>query len=178
MSYQLNESPGKWVTSHINMLWDLTTFCMGQRVVQCFPLTHIRRNDSLNTSSWTTKICHGQWWQALQCVIMGTMASQITSLTIVCWTVYLGDQGDVQARRQRSLCSEFIAQRASNAENVSIWWRHHDTAINGLFISFVLCYHISHISLFLDVPQQAYYQIIRISTASLLLCWHLPKRIW
>ena len=25
------------------------------------------------------------------------------------------------------LTGEFPAQRASNAENVSIWWRHHDT---------------------------------------------------
>ena len=38
---------------------------------------------------------------------MGTVASQITSLTIVYSTVYSD------------------AQMASNAENVSIWWRHH-----------------------------------------------------
>ena len=25
---------------------------------------------------------------------------------------------------------EFLAQRSSNAENVSIWWRHHDTSLN------------------------------------------------
>ena len=39
---------------------------------------------------------------------MGAMASQITSLTIVYSTVYSG------------------AKRVSNAENVSIWWRHHE----------------------------------------------------
>ena len=52
--------------------------------------------------------------------IMSTMASQITSLMIVCSTVY---------SRRRSgnspVTGEFPAQRASNAENVSIWWCHH-----------------------------------------------------
>ena len=46
-------------------------------------------------------------------VTMSLMASQSTSLTIVYWTIYSGEFG------------EFSAQMASNAENVSIWWRHH-----------------------------------------------------
>ena len=51
-------------------------------------------------------------------VIMGAIASQITSLTIV-----------------YPLCGKFTGDRwiptqmASNAENVSIWWRHHDITI-------------------------------------------------
>ena len=54
--------------------------------------------------------------------IMGVMASQITSLTIVYPTVYSGaDQRKHQTPRQRPLC----AYISSNAENVSIWWRHH-----------------------------------------------------
>ena len=64
-------------------------------------------------------------------VIMGMMTSQITGLTIVYSTVYSG-------AGQRKLCvtglcvgnspvtGEFPAQMASNADNVSIWWRHHD----------------------------------------------------
>ena len=32
---------------------------------------------------------------------------------------------------------EFPAQRASNAENVSIWWRHHDTGRKGAEIEVV-----------------------------------------
>ena len=43
-------------------------------------------------------------------VIMGAIASEITSLTII----YSTETG------------EFPAQMASNAENVSIWWRHHE----------------------------------------------------
>ena len=60
-------------------------------------------------------------------IIMGTMASQITSLTIVYSTIY----SDADLRIHQSSASlafvwgEFPAQRASYAENVSIWWRHH-----------------------------------------------------
>ena len=47
---------------------------------------------------------------------MGMVASQITSPKIVYSTVY-------------SLCGEFTgefpAQRASDTENIFIWWRHH-----------------------------------------------------
>ena len=67
---------------------------------------------------------------------MGTVASQITSLTIVYSTVYSGaDQRKHQRLKLRvtRLCAgnspgtgEFPAQMASNAENVSIWWRHHE----------------------------------------------------
>ena len=66
-------------------------------------------------------------------VIMGTIASQITSFTIVYSTVYSGaDQKIPSKLRVTGLCvgnspgtGEFPAQMASNAENVSIWWRHH-----------------------------------------------------
>ena len=62
---------------------------------------------------------------------MSAIASQITSLTIVYSTVY----SDADERKPQSSASlafvrgvgEFPAQVASYAENVSIWWRHHDT---------------------------------------------------
>ena len=61
---------------------------------------------------------------------MSAMASQITSLTIIYSTVYLGrDQRKHQSSASLALCGEFTgefpAQMASNAENISIWWRHH-----------------------------------------------------
>ena len=64
---------------------------------------------------------------------MGPIASQITSLTIVYSTVY----SDADQKKTSKLCitglcegnspgtGEFPEQMASNAENVSIWWRHH-----------------------------------------------------
>ena len=57
---------------------------------------------------------------------MGAMASQITSLTIVYSNVNSGaDQRKHQSSASLALCGDFPAQRASSAENVPIWWRHH-----------------------------------------------------
>ena len=77
-----------------------------------------------------------QWCIHYNDVIMGAIASQITSLTIVYSTVY----SDADPRKHQSPASlafvrrtgEFPAQMASNAENVSIWWRHHAHALSGL----------------------------------------------
>ena len=65
---------------------------------------------------------------------MIAIASQITSLTIVYSIVHSGTD---QRKHQSSASLAFVrgihrgpvnshAQRASYAENVSIWWRHHD----------------------------------------------------
>ena len=52
---------------------------------------------------------------------MGAIAPQITDVSIVYTTVYLdADQ------RKHSVTGEFPTQMASNAEDVSIWWRHHE----------------------------------------------------
>ena len=37
---------------------------------------------------------------------------------------------------------EFPAQMASNAENVSIWWRHHDQRLMGDYVNQSLCWNI------------------------------------
>ena len=75
---------------------------------------------------------------------MGAMASQITGLTIV--DRLFGRRSKKPSKlRVTGLCvgnspvtSEFPAQMASNAENVSIWWRHHDpTMIQNNTIIFI-----------------------------------------
>ena len=61
------------------------------------------------------------------------MVSQIISLTIICSIVYSRCRSKKTSKlRVTSLCEgsspvngEFPAQRASNAESFSIWWRHH-----------------------------------------------------
>ena len=68
-------------------------------------------------------------------VIMGAIASQITSLTIVCSAIYsMRTSKKTQKFRVTDLCAgnspvtgEFPAQRAGDTENVSIGWRHHDS---------------------------------------------------
>ena len=71
---------------------------------------------------------------------MGAIASQITSLTIVYSIVY----SDADQRKYQSSASlAFVrgihrglpAQMASNAENVPIWWRHHEQLENMSFIN-------------------------------------------
>ena len=73
-------------------------------------------------------------------VIMGAMASQIISLTIAHSTLFLRCRSKKTSKLSvTGLCAgnspvsgEFPKEMASNAENVSIWWRHHSwTASNS-----------------------------------------------
>ena len=71
----------------------------------------------------------GYSWNHYNDVIMSKIASQITSLTQLITQLF------IQARIKQNitgLCvgtspgtGEFPTEMASNAENVSIWWRHH-----------------------------------------------------
>ena len=73
-------------------------------------------------------------------VIMGVMASHSTNTTAVYSIVYSGaDQRKQQSSASLAFVREihrwpvnYPAQRASNAENVSIWWRHHNFGLHGL----------------------------------------------
>ena len=71
-------------------------------------------------------------------VIMDVMASEITNLTIVCSTVTFRRRSKKTPKhRVTGLCvgnsqvtGELPAKMASNAENVSIWWRHHEHSVS------------------------------------------------
>ena len=58
---------------------------------------------------------------------MGSIAAQITSLTLVYSIIYSGaDQRKHQSSASLAFVpGEFPAQMGSDAENASIWWRHH-----------------------------------------------------
>ena len=59
-------------------------------------------------------------------VIMSAMTSQITCVTSVYLNVCSGaDQRKPLCEGNSPVTGEFHEQRASNAENVSLWWRHH-----------------------------------------------------
>ena len=73
------------------------------------------------------------FWAHYGDVIMSGIASQITSLTIVYLTIYSDADQRKHHIRVTGLCAgnspgtgDFPAQMASNAENVSIWWRNHE----------------------------------------------------
>ena len=108
----LKMSSGKW-----------RTFCLGLNVLRH---TRLRKLAHLLHTTISNCIFH------YNDVIMGAIASQITSLTIVYSTVYSAQiKENIKAPRHWPLCGkvtgtgEFPTQMASNAENVSIWWRHH-----------------------------------------------------
>ena len=93
-------------------------------------------------------------------VIMSAIVSQITSLTIVCSSDYSAtDQRKHQSTSKlcvTGLCEgnspgtgEFPAQKASNAENASIWWRHHVTGE-----STAICFQYQYLCTFYFVRGQ------------------------
>ena len=88
-------------------------------------------------------------------VTMGAITSQITSLTIVYSTIYSRRRSKKTSKLHvTGLCAEnspvageFPAQMASNAENVSIWWRHLVTLTATMSVS-----ALHHIALTLLSP--------------------------
>ena len=61
-------------------------------------------------------------------VIMSAMASQITEVSVVYSTVCSGADQRKHLSSASLVTGEFPAQLASNAENGSIWWRHHGSS--------------------------------------------------
>ena len=71
------------------------------------------------------------FWLSLQWRHMDIMASQITAISTVCSIVCSGAhqrkyQSSASLWVESAVTSGYPYQRASNAENVSIWLRHHD----------------------------------------------------
>ena len=82
---------------------------------------------------------HGSSIHHYSDVLMRAMASQITGVSMVCSIVYSGaDQRNHESSaslayvRETLVTGEFLSQRASNAENVVIWWSHHDPDYNDI----------------------------------------------
>ena len=86
---------------------------------------------------------------SMNTIVTSQSASQITGNPTVCSTVCSGEhQRSVKSPRHWPLWGECTGdwwipwQRASNAENVSIWWRHHDICIDhGICFTVSPCAH-------------------------------------
>ena len=116
---------------------------------------------------------------------MVPMASQITNLTIVYSTVYSGRSRKTSKLRVIGLCEgnlpvigQFPAQRASNAENVSIWWRHHKNIVcekaavlsrEGEFSITDTFFSKSNASFIINIKSPPYHCIYLLSICSLVL---------
>ena len=80
-------------------------------------------------------------------VIMGAMASQITGVSMFAQPFFGCRSKKTSKPCDTGLCEgnspvtgEFPSQKASNAENVSIWWRHHGKPVRaGYFEKRNLC---------------------------------------
>ena len=106
---------------------------------------HISGSALAQVMAWSrqaTKAIENRFYAIIRChtgfshyndVIISAVASHITCLTIVYSTVYPRRRSKkISKLRVTGLCvwnspvtGEFPAQKASNAKNVSIWWRHH-----------------------------------------------------
>ena len=71
------------------------------------------------------------WLSHYSDIVMSAMASQITGVSIVCSTVPEQIKENIKAPRHWPVSGQstgdrwFPSQRTNNAENISIWWRHH-----------------------------------------------------
>ena len=83
---------------------------------------------------WALVNCHWAlftasfWSSHYNDVIMSRMVCQVTSFLIVCSTVCSGTDQRKHQSSASQVTGEFWAQRASNAEKISIWWGHHGSS--------------------------------------------------
>ena len=110
--------------------WEMSSakwrpFCLGLNALRMyFPLSSmITMRLWPHDSYWLWR--QRQIWTVYDDVIMGAIASQIPSLTIVFSTVYSKKTSKLRVPGLMARTGDFPAQMASNSENVSIWWRHH-----------------------------------------------------
>ena len=123
-----------WTMTSPNIAW-IDCICINWRFSCIFkrPSVEGRKERKINMDAKWSEICLCQSICHYGDVVMGTVASQFASLTIVYSTVYSGaDQRKHQSSASLAFVrgihrgtSEFPAQMASNAEDVFIWWRHH-----------------------------------------------------
>ena len=86
-------------------------------------LSDVYSNGDKNNAN-LSHYCHG---------IMSAMVSQITGVSIVYPTFFFKENINLRVtglcEGNSPLTDEFHAQRASNVENASIWWHHHDILV-------------------------------------------------
>ena len=105
-----------------------------QTMIPCLQESHKQYKMFKKSTAWSVELI--TWVNTLNDVIMSTMASQITSLAIAYFNgLFKRRSKETSKLRVPSPCDgnspvtgEFPVERASNAENVSICWRHQDFA--------------------------------------------------
>ena len=78
---------------------------------------------------------------------MSALSSQITGVSIVYSTVCSGEiKKNIKVPRYWPLWGE----RASNAENIPTWWRHHDMQLLGVMTYYMATLNLSNLLCYAD----------------------------
>ena len=117
----------------------MSLFSTSNQTHLCGQITETRVNAG-HFWRWGRNILGNQGQYKYNDVIMGAIASEINILAIVYSTVYSRHRSKKTSRLHvTGLCAgnspvtdEFPAQGASNAENVSIWWRRRAIAVDNM----------------------------------------------
>ena len=140
------QSPSWDITENANVYYVFSKYFFRNRTVRCTIRNSFQKMELKNKNLFRHNVVENNVCAAeviLSCqqhdklyhyndVIMSAISSLITSFTIVYSSVYSGtDQRKDQSvtglcEGNSPVTGEFPTQRASNAENVSIWWRHHE----------------------------------------------------
>ena len=110
--------------------WDVWIYNGSDKYyARCKADTILHRNrqmDRVKTAEWDRTSLKGtKSLGHYRDVIMSAMAFQISGISMVCSTVYSGADQRKHQSSASLVTGEFPSQRANNAENISIWWRHH-----------------------------------------------------
>ena len=155
--------PVFWILVAWNLLQKVQLKICHHRFSYCHHLNH---DNPVSTASY---MCHPDPLCHYNDVIMSAMASQITCHTVVYSTVYSRRRSKkISKLRVTGLCKrnspvtgEFAAQRASNAENFSIWWRHHVLmSVLWVTVTWSICSVSSSVSGVYTIP----YTVLQAST--------------
>ena len=100
-------------------------------------------------------------------VIMNAMASQITCVWIVCPAVCSGCRSKKTTKLHiAGLCGGnpsvtgwFPSQRVCNAENVSIWWRHHESSARMVYMCLTWVQNLTKVLTFSCLYRVQYHYI-------------------
>ena len=99
----------------------------------------------INLSLSCNVTARGTFYWYISDVIKGVMASQITSVTCLLNRLFMRISKKTSKLRVTGVCEgnspmteDFPAQMASNAENVTIWWRHHVILTNHFGIRILM----------------------------------------
>ena len=115
----------RWYQATTKLMWLMNEAVQWDIVFLCsFVFTRAAILSHGNSELHDLHLCRKLSWFHYSDVITSTTASQVTSLTIVYWTVYSGaDQKKILALRHWSLCGEFTSDPWLSPHRGPVTWQ-------------------------------------------------------